>query len=78
MAPQELEVEAPPQEPDVEAPPQEPEVEAPPVYYVWPDQVVILNSIRSEAAAQARRLRQQQMQAARAVQEEAEVVAQEV
>ncbi|KAE8780959.1 lrr receptor-like serine threonine-protein kinase [Hordeum vulgare] len=56
-APQkEPEVEAPPQEPDVEAPPQEPEVEAPPVYYLWPDQVVILNSIRSEAAAQARRL----------------------
>ena len=61
----------------MEVPLQEPVVEAPSVYYLWPDQVVILNSIRSEAAAQARRLRQQQMQAARAAQEEAQVVAQE-
>ncbi|KAE8816184.1 hypothetical protein D1007_06303 [Hordeum vulgare] len=75
--PQEPEVEAPPQEPDVEALPQEPEVEAPPGYYLWPDQVVILNYIRSEAAVQARRLRQQQMQVARAMQEEAQVVAEE-
>ena len=70
-------MEAPPQVRDVEAPPQEPKVEAPSVYYLWPDQVAILNSIRSEEAVHARRLRQQQMQAAQEAHEEAQVVAQE-
>ncbi|KAE8796649.1 putative methyltransferase PMT2 [Hordeum vulgare] len=62
------------QEPAEEAPPLDVGEEKAPVMEdvdVWPEHLAILNSIRTEWAVEAKRLRRQQMEATRAAQEAA-------